>query len=392
MRMDRSKLNIGAYCLAPYAWSEKHVREIAQCGIDLMLCVPYDRALLDRFHENGVGAVVSSVVPGWFGGLGENAGGMARSNPVENYRADGFEDHPAVWGIDIGDEPSALDFPHYGKVFNRVREIFPNQFPYLNLYPGYAMVPWNTPDEVVAQLGVKNYAEYIEAYCRSVDSDYVCFDFYPYAANVPMFWENLGIVADACRKTGRSLWIVLQVNSLHPEVFTSTNRLRLQAYSALAFGAENIFWACYTAGWWNNQVLDENGEKTEQYDKLKQVNSELKALGEVYMKYRCTETQIVESEPMNASGFMGVCAEDGKRLIVGAMESKLDHSSALMICAASDPMDEAPETVVVRFRAENAPVRALSGSGEIELQRDAEGMYSLKIPACSGVLLVSGGE
>ena len=110
------------------------------------------------------------------------------------------------------------------------------------------------------------------------------------------------------------------------------------------------------------------------------------------MKYRCTETQIVESEPMNASGFMGVCAEDGNRLIVGAMESKLDHSSALMICAASDPMDEAPETVVVRFRAENAPVRALSGSGEIELQCEEEGMYSLKIPACSGVLLVSGGE
>ena len=31
----------------------------------------------------------------------------------------------------------------------------------------------------------------------------------------------------------------------------------------MAFGAENIIWACYTAGWWQaNQVLDSQGNKT----------------------------------------------------------------------------------------------------------------------------------
>ena len=40
----------------------------------------------------------------------------------------------------------------------------------------------------------------------------------------------------------------------------------------MAFGAENIIWACYTAGWWSNQVVDENGEKTQQYAKMQKIN------------------------------------------------------------------------------------------------------------------------
>ncbi|MBQ7915173.1 MAG: hypothetical protein IJ315_00110, partial [Firmicutes bacterium] len=71
------------------------------------------------------------------------------------------------------------------------------------------------------------------------------------------------------------MWIVLQVNSKHKEEWISENNLRFQAYTAMAFGAENIIWACYTAGWWHNQVLDEKGEKTQQYEKLKKVNGEI---------------------------------------------------------------------------------------------------------------------
>lgn len=392
-RMDRTGLRIGAYCLAPYAWTEAHVREIAECGIDLMMCVPYDRALLDRLAARGVGAVVSGVVPGWFGGQGENAGRMAQRNPLEAYAdaAQRFEDHPAVWGIDIGDEPSSLDFPHYGRVFERVRALFPNQFPYLNLYPGYAMVPWNTPEEVAGQLGTADYAEYIDRYCRNVQSDYICFDFYPYAANVPDFFENLRIVSRACRSCGRSLWVVLQVNSHRPEVWTSENRLRFQAYAALTFGAECIFWACYTAGWWHNQVLDDEGGRTRQYDRLKRVNGELHRLGGEYMKFCCVETHLVGRNPLDAGAFRSVRAEGDESLIVGEMASRRgDGRTALMICAAGDPMDERPHEVRIRFSAPKT-VRAFGGAGEMKIERDENGGCSIAIRTCEGVLLVNEG-
>ena len=84
-RMDRSRFQIGAYCLAPYARTERHIREIAQCGIDFMIGVPNDRAVLDHFAKYGVGAVVNGVVPGWFGGKGENAGTMAQERPLSRY-------------------------------------------------------------------------------------------------------------------------------------------------------------------------------------------------------------------------------------------------------------------------------------------------------------------
>lgn len=389
MRMDRSKLNIGAYCLASYAHSEEHVREIAECGIDMMICVPNDKALLDRLEKCGVGAVVSGIVPGWFGGMGENAGAMADSNPLESYEIADFSDHHAIWGIDIGDEPSSLDFLHYGKVFENVRKAFPGQFPYLNLYPGYAMVPWNTPQQVIEQLGAKNYAEYIARYCEHVSSDYICFDFYPYAANTALFWENLKIVADACKRTKRSLWIVLQVNSHVPEVWTSENRLRFQAYSALAFGAECIFWACYTAGWWHNQVLDEQGEKTQQYDKLSSVNAELKSIGETYMQYRRVDTHVVENEPLNIAGFGNVHAVGGERLLVGEMISRAGGGGrALMICAADDPLDEHPGSIVLRFTSTYDWVHAVKGGGPALLFQDDDGVYSLEMRSCSGVMLI----
>ena len=131
VRMDRTRLNIGAYHLQPYAWSEAHVRDVAECGIDFLICIPYNKELLDRMQKHHVGAIVSGIVPGWWGGDGKNAGTMEKACPLVLYdeKAKNFVDHPAIWGIDIGDEPSALDFPHYGRAFQRVDSLFPNQFP-----------------------------------------------------------------------------------------------------------------------------------------------------------------------------------------------------------------------------------------------------------------------
>ena len=68
-------------------------------------------------------------------------------------------DHPAIWGIDTGDEPSALDFPYYGEVLKFVNKAFPKQFPYLNLYPNYAFVAKNSAQQTVNQLGAATYAK-----------------------------------------------------------------------------------------------------------------------------------------------------------------------------------------------------------------------------------------
>ena len=404
-RMDRNRLNIGAYHLRPYARTEAHVKDVADCGIDFVVCMDNDRPALDLFHKYGVGAIVSGIVPGWWGGDGSNAGKLADTNPMEKYEAAAasFVDHPAIWGIDVGDEPSALDFLYYGKVIDYVNRAFSNQFAYLNLYPNYASVSGNNAQETVNQLGTATYEEHIRRYCECVPSDYLCYDFYLYSINVAKHYENLRVVADACRNTGRSMWIVLQVNSHRPEEWMSENNLRFQAYTSMAFGAENIIWACYTAGWWHNQVLDDQGNQTEQYGKLKRVNAQIRTIADEYMKYRRVSTHFVgyqghpdmhrvqqESLASLSTGvFFDVKSDNGAPVLVGEMVSRTnDGSAALMICAADDPYEKEPKEYQITFRAPNRCIRALGGEG-YRTVTDLGGVYAVTVRSNEGVLITA---
>ena len=215
-RMDRSKLLIGAYCLQGNAKTDAHVKAIHDCGVDFIIGLPAkDRATLDLFAKHGVGAIVNGVVPGWWGGNGENAGKMREVNPPAKYAAGAaaFKDHPAIWAIDIGDEPSALDFPYYGEIVRQLGKALPGMPLYLNLYPNYASVAQNTGKQTVNQLGTKTYAEHVEVYCREVPLDYISYDFYPYMnaqAGTDRFlskmYDNFLVVADACLRTKKSFW------------------------------------------------------------------------------------------------------------------------------------------------------------------------------------------
>ena len=404
-RLDRSKLKIGVYHLQPYARTEAHIKDLAACGIDFVICLNDDRAALDLFEKYGVGAIVSGIVPGWWGGDGDNAGKFAETHPLGKYvaAAEKFVDHPAIWGIDCGDEPSALDFPHYGKVMDLVERKFENQFAYLNLYPNYASVAQNNAVQTVNQLGTTTYAEHIAEYCKNVPVDYICYDFYLYSINVTKAYENLRVVADACLKTGRDMWIVLQVNSSREEEWISEDGLRFQAYTAMAFGAQNITWACYTAGWWHNQVLDKNGEKTEQYEKLKKVNAEIKTIAEEYMKFRRVSShfvgfagtewlEAVEQEPIDALStgvFQNVRAEGGEPIVVGQMVSRTgDGRYALMVCAADDPYEKAPKSYRILFESDRT-VKAIGGNGEIGAETLADGTKAVTVRSNAGVLLIA---
>ena len=405
-RMDRNRLNIGVYHLKPYARTEAHIKDLADCGIDFVVCMDNDRPALDLFHKYGVGAIVSGIAPKWWGGDGDNAGKLCETNPMEKYEAaaKAYSDHPAIWGIDVGDEPSALDFPYYGRVMDYVDRAFPNQFPYLNLYPNYASVSQNNAQETVNQLGTATYDEHIQKYCENVPVDYICYDFYLYSINVTKHYENLRVVADACRNTGRSMWIVLQVNSNKPAEWMSENNLRFQAYTSMAFGAENIIWACYTAGWWHNQVLDGEGNKTEQYDKLKKVNAEIRTLADEYMKYRRVSTHFVgfeghpdmaavqqEAIPSLSTGvFFDVKADNGAPLVVGEMVNRnADGSVALMVCAADDPHETDPKEYNITFRAPDRCVRALGGDGYKTVTDLGDGVYAVAVKSNEGVLITA---
>lgn len=402
--MEKNKLIIGAYYLAPYASTGEHVRGLAQCGIDVIVNMRNDRAALDLLAQNGVHAIVSGIVPGWFGGDGSNAGTMSEKNPLMKYElaANAFTDHPAIIGIDAGDEPSSLDFSHYGKAIDTIHRLFPGKFAYLNIYPSYAVKGSNTPEEIAAQLGTNSYQEYIERYVRYVNTPYICFDYYLYSANLSGMYESLATVSRACRKHNRDMWMVLQVNSHQPDRWISEKQLQFQTNCALAFGARTIIWACYCAGWWYNHVLDKQGNKTQQYDKLRHVNAQLHAIGETYMQYRHLDTCFIGEFAPKEIAKAGVRKKDsmstlffselhaqGEKLIAGMMKPHRGDGEALFIVSADDSQDPQSRKHEVMFKSKAKRICMINAAGKTELTGSVDGTYSFELDSCQCAMLIA---
>jgi len=403
-RMDRSKLNIGAYFLDEYACTEEHIKAVKDCGIDFIVCMEDIREALDLFQKYEIGAIVSHIVPFWWSARQtEPPGTMAENNPIDDYEksAKGFTDHPAIWGIDCGDEPSALDFEHYGKVLECVNTKFPNQFGYVNLYPNYAMVAANDAEKTKSQLGVPTYDEYIAEYCKYVPTDYICYDFYVYATSVSRMYKNYISIADACRDTGRAMWIVLQLNSDKEEIYLTENNLRFQAYTAMAFGAENIIWACCTAGWWHHQIFDREGKKTEQYEKVKNVNAEIKAISDAYMKYRRTSTYFlgfgsdnpeIEGIPYDSydvvnTGYFKDIRSDASVLVSDMVSRDATGRHAMFFAATNDWKDENPAHCTVTFNAVGHKLSLVATDSSAMLSNNGDGSYSLILNSNSAAII-----
>ena len=328
---------------------------------------------------------------------------METSIPLDKIReaAAKFADHPAIWGIDAGDEPSALDFPHYGRLIALAEELFPGKLVYLNLYPNYASVAENSSSEVRSQLGTATYQEYIDRYIEHVKTDYLCLDNYEFAAGTKNLYDNLRIAANACRADGRDFWMVIQVNSSKPEKWLSEDMLRHQAFSCLAFGAVSLNWACWTAGWWHNEVLDKAGNKTEQYEKLKTVNAEVRRLEGEYMAHRNVRTVFLgkPDEAAENSGveiaasysdplFTDVKPEGDGLFLAGEMTARKGEGRALFLADVTDASfegDRTPRVLTVDFAEGYEISYAASTDGcEVEVIGDK---LRVTLPPYAAVLL-----
>jgi hypothetical protein len=213
--------------------------------------------------------------------------------------------------------------------------------------------------------------------------------------------ENLEIVADACRESGRDLWATLQVTHRDPEhhayALTTPKMLRFQAYTAMAFGAKAIIWSTFTEGWWKNGVIDSFGNATRHYAKLCDINAELKTLSDAYMTYENKSTHFLgyvgtpylsytkkkAENGIDLGGFRGVTVSCGSAT-VGYLEK--EGGCALMIADASDPYDDGHVVSEITFEADKTPTAVLNGK-EIQLNM-RDGRYVLPLTASQGALVM----
>ena len=413
-RLDRSRFIVGAYGFAGIRNpTEADVKRLVDCGIDVISYGDVKTNVLEMFAKYGIKCFRGWTMPGdwwWF-----NSDPKKKFKPGDrwcgwdNDRLRAYlgktPDHPAVVAVSAFDEPNAMDYPFIGKTVRVVKEHYPEQFPFVNLFPNYAFPDNAGKQQVLQQLGAKDYEAYVAGYCKCVPLDYICYDFYPFAWNVTsrQFYDNLRVVADACGATERSHWLYLQCARYNQDKkdrypIIDEPRLRYQVATAMAYGAECIIWACWAPSWrgWDINAVDADGNPTAVYEPLRRVNKAIHRLSPEYMKYKRISTDLVgiDGELVESSGtaFRNVKATDGAALAVGHFAARSGNGNyAIFIAAIDDPngRNVVDHKVTFAMPHKGFTIRAVDGDGCVDVATTADRMMSVPLRTCRGVLVLA---
>ena len=314
---DNDKLLLGGY----YALRD----ELPYCedaGIEFVVASGVDTAYLDLAEQYGVGVIAAGYqLPSAYGALGDDT-----TEKWVNADASKLRAHPALWGDDLIDEPAAGSFANIAKCVNAYYQKFPGHLPYVNLFPMYANGEQLGETSKLTALqkllfltdhskeDIELYKMHVSDYINTIDTDYICVDIYPYHAMTnalgkeekftsEVWIRNLDILAEACRETGRDLWVITQASGLTKDGSIRDMRwcdeasdISQQSYACLAFGSKAIIQALFSrTGWWDadSHMIGSDGKPTETYDAVAAVNKDLKAFADVYGKYTYSGTYMM---------------------------------------------------------------------------------------------------
>ena len=169
--------------------------------------------------------------------------------------------------------------------------------------------------------------------------------------------------------------MVLQVNSLREEEHVSEDQLLFQAFSAMAHGAKAVSWACYSSGWWYHNVLDSEGNKTEQYEKLKSANAKIRALGNVCFDYNWSSAVRV-----NAGSKTDVSSFSEVAFTSDALIGSFNNENGVNAVFISPVEYDSKGTNTLTFKAEKADKVILHvAEGKRELTPDQAGLYRVEL-------------
>ncbi len=393
-RMRHNELLLGAYvCNQTTANinTDAHVSDMKDCYIDFAWQLGGYSAL-DLYQKYDIGVFE------WSAYLGLYTYFDATPDNMRDVAAGKQYDHEALWGIFQADEPRNYEIAGYwntGKVL--MDEILPECAYNVTIY---------------ANLGDTSYYEenLVRHYAATVDNDFLCYDHYVYdnQINNPLanMLNNLDIAARCCRDYDRDLYLILQ--GFNEGDTMPVERLKFQAYSAMAYGAKSITWACWIRGWGENNVLDEEGNKTPLYDNLKEVNRELVALEPVYMRYTGVSDAVLIGEKhiarKNLATYEGnldashlkqeslteLAVDKKHAMLVGHFEKNVGEGEAFLFVGLNNfrfPNDNQLATATFKTVDPDATVIAYVGGMATKLTPDENGVYTVDVVNADAVFV-----
>lgn len=337
---DNSGLLIGGYYggkgLAGYA---------AEAGLDFVIDSSVTGEILDEYYGEGVGIIAAGYnLPSNYATVPE-----ANLNRWKDFDASAYKDHPALWGDDLIDEPAAQSYGAIAQALNSYHSKVDGKIGLVNLFPNYAdseqlgevsgmsvfsRIPLLFTDQ--GDNGSVQYKMYVSDYLNTVPTDYICVDIYPYRATADArgneikstsrdYLRNLDILAEACRETGKDLWVITQAAGLtqygvkgetNPRWCESIPDISQQMYASLAFGTKAVIHAEFASkGWWDadSHMIGSDGRPTPTYYAVKAVNGYVGAFADIYGNYSYSSTYMINRAKVagrNRGGLNCTKAED----------------------------------------------------------------------------------
>ncbi|MBQ4065507.1 MAG: hypothetical protein IJD10_05355, partial [Clostridia bacterium] len=407
-RMPHHKFLIGAY-MGPPTYSEQMVQDLIDANIDMVWRA--GEACLERSEVGG------DIKRAW-DALNAAGIGMINELPFHTIR-DGngtlldVLDYPNLWLVSGQDEPAVNRFDDLEALWDEVSPQFPECGYLNNLFPNYA---------TISQLGTI-YKSYLIDYVETVTTDIISYDHYPYGnpANrgLKQWLDNLAVVRDVCLEYGKDMYVAVQMASSNPAYgYVTTDQMRFQVNSSMCFGAKSITWFLWTNVTWDGAAYDykggdyANSERTEQHDKVVEVNAEAKALEPIYMRYTTSGAGYLFNKPVKGemsdelyymltqlrqtgmkdidkSVVTDLTVEGNELVQVGQFKKNVGEGTALMLLNITDYLYETKTTAKVTFTTVDPAtlVTAYVKGIPTVLDPDENGVYSLDLCGAEAAFL-----
>ncbi len=189
--------------------------------------------------------------------------------------------HPATAGYFLRDEPNTESFAELGQWAKRIRATDDAHFCYLNLLPTYASLE---------ALKADSYRDYVHRFDQEVPLQLLSFDHYPVVGRTlrPDYYENLEIFSDEARLAGKPFWAFAgdRARSVSdpgsgPDAVADVQQPGLWGPGAAVFylldsGKEPELN-------FHHGPIGLDGKRTDVYDKVTELNREIKALTGVFL-------------------------------------------------------------------------------------------------------------
>lgn len=204
---------------------------------------------------------------------------------------------PCVWGYHLVDEPNTAAFKGLKGAVDVIRKNRPGKLAYINLLPNYANA---------GQLGARDYDDYVARFCREVNPDVLCMDYYPMLTPTADGRDGYCTNLETMRKYSLIYkipwWNFFNTMPFGPHHDPTEAHIRWQIYTSLAYGAKGVLYFCY----WpfegpggefpkGGAILDGIGRRTRHYEQAKRINGALKNLGPTLMKL--TSYKVIRIKP-----------------------------------------------------------------------------------------------